>query len=125
MSKLLAGIDMGAMIRTYLQGEPLVLRQFTDGGPSADINAGIVRIPVEYSCTGYPQAVEMSKVDKTLMRNHMIVFGIYADSLEVKPQVNDEIDYDNYGECWTFVIYHIESDSVDAVWVAYACAKTG
>lgn len=113
---LLAGVDIGAYLHSVFGGDPAKLRRFTEGGANADPNAGNVRTPTEYDCDAYAEAVADSRIKESLIREGMVTIGVYAESLAVRPLANDEIDWDGQ----TFKVYHVDGDSVQAVWVLYA-----
>ena len=118
MGRTIAGVDIGAELFSVFGEDADTEISYTwydTGGDQADINAGPVRVPTTYGCIGYPEAVRMTSVAEALVRDKMVVFGIYRDSLAVEPKDRDEVVYGDK----VHVIYEVQTDSTHAIWVLY------
>lgn len=113
----LGGVDIGGILAAYMDSEPMKLRRWLEGGPQADINAGPNRIKKDYDFDGYPEALRSDRVKDSLIRKEMRVFGLYGSTCVVEPRVDDQVVYDNK----VYQVYHVDGDSVDAVFVLYTC----
>lgn len=129
-SNTIAGVDVGAELLSVFGGDAdadIVYRHYTLGGDQADINAGPTRTPTDYSCLGYPEAMKLSAIPDALVRTNMMVFGIYRDSLGIRPSAADgaqgEILHGPAGSQLVYQIYEVQTDSTQAVWVVYTQLK--
>lgn len=123
MSRQIAGIDLGAAIQGVFGGDPLTLTQHTEGAAATDPNDAPTQTVTAHPCQGYPQAVQRSKVKDSLVRQRMVVFGIYGNTLpfEVEPLVGNLVT-DDGGRVHN--VYFVDGDSVQGVWILYT-TQTG
>lgn len=118
MGKTVGGVDMGAELLSAFgeDADNLVLVRRVPAGDGNAIDGPPVTVDGRHDCLGYPEAVVMSRVDKTLIRDKMRVFGIYGASLDVEPQTDDILRFGHEA----YVIYSVGGDSVGGVFVVYA-----
>lgn len=118
MGRTLAGVDLGATIQGVMGGDPLTLRQVTDGAQPSDPNEAPARVNADHPCSGYPSAVRRSAVPDSLVRQKMTIFGIYGNTLPagVEP---DEHDFVIDGDGHEYEVYATDVDSAEGVWILY------
>lgn len=117
----IGGIDLAAGVLRIFKGADMTLRRIANGAAKADINAGFEQTSVDHPCKGYEGSRDFGRIPSSLVRQGMVVFGIYGASLDVTPVADDQVIYGGV----THVVYHVEGGRSGAVWVVYACAVTG
>lgn len=110
---LLLGVDLGGVISSTFVGDIMTLRRVVETADPASPAGAPTTTTTDYPCRGYTQSTQSLRFDEGVVRAETVAFGIYGDSVAVKPR-KDDVVVTTEG---THKVYLVDGDSVRGVWV--------